>query len=305
MPASSALRARGTEADLDLDPFELLARWHTWMEVSGRYSTRTITQYWRRATTAVVEMLADPDRTSPRHPLAVDEDDVARFLRDLGRRGAAPTEYVKALRCFYGWCETRDMCRNPLARITPRKRKYGRAPYLTDAELTALLEAADEVDPRARWAIQLAYATGARAGSLVELEPSDVDWSDPRGPILSFRIAKGDKPYSVPLGPKGAEAARALADLIDYRPPRVVSRRPTLLGVGYNQFWKWVNEASRRAGVYSHPHLLRHTFGTKIARDPTVAEVTWIELMNHADGSLKRRYATAADEDMRAAVQAL
>jgi site-specific recombinase XerD len=297
--AQSALRTGGAEADLSADPFEVLARWRTWLEVSGRYSDVTIRLYWKRVSSSLCEMLSDPDRTSPRHPLAIDEDDVARFLRDLGRRGAAPTEHVKALRCFYAWCSAREMCRNPMARITPRKKKYGRAPYLTEEELQRILDAADEVDPRARWAIQLAYATGGRADSLVNVEPSDIDWSDPAGPMLSFRIAKADKPYSVPLGPKAQEAARRLLELMDYTPLRVKTRRPTLFGVGYNAFHKWVQDASRRSGVYVHPHLLRHTFGTVLARDAQVAEITWITLMNHQDGSMLRRYASAADSDLR------
>lgn len=79
-------------------------------------------------------------------------------------------------------------------------------------------------DLRSGWAIQLQYATITRAGSLLGVMPDDIRRSD-QGTSIRFRVAKGDKPYDVLLGPKGLEAVDELLALLDYTPTRILGSR--------------------------------------------------------------------------------
>src|SRR6185369_14152159 len=101
------------------------------------------------------------------------------------------------------------------------------APFLEEEEVARLAIAAAlhrPEDRRRPWGILLAYTTGARVESLCAVLPEDV-----RGGTISFRVAKGDKPYRNPLGPVGQVAADELLALRDYAPSRAGQRRDTLL----------------------------------------------------------------------------
>jgi integrase len=207
---------------------------------------------------------------------------------------------LKALRSFYGWAEDRGLCRSPVRHLKIPKKKYGPAASLSDEDLERLLVAADGIDPRTRWVLQLMYATGARVASICAVTPDDI-----QDGLIHFREAKFDKSYAVPLGAKGQEAVEHLMALLDYKAPRAKGRRPTLVGVGPAAVWHWTNVAGQAIGLRVYPHLLRHTFGTKLARDPTVSQIDWVTLMNHRDGSQLRRYASASAEGLRSAVDRL
>jgi integrase len=168
--------------------------------------------------------------------------------------------------------------------------KYGEAPALTDEELERVLTCAERLDPRARPTLELMYATGARVGSICEVLPEEVNLVRR---TIYFRIAKGDKPYTNPLGPRGMRAALKLLELRDFVPPRAGKRRPTLVGVAPVIVQRWAKEAGEMAGVRVWTHLLRHTFCERIANDPATPELVTVELMNWRDGAQLRRYASA------------
>ncbi|HXF71159.1 MAG TPA: tyrosine-type recombinase/integrase [Actinomycetota bacterium] len=279
----------------DGDPFVLIRRWQDFLEVSGRAGPNTRRQYRRYLLSFLADVLKDPRE--------ITEDEVVAYLAGLDGRGEMRGMTIRALRSFYAWAEERGLVANPVRRIKVPPRKYGPAPALSPAELERFLAAAGRLpDPRARPALELMYATGARVSSLCAVMPQDVDLERGR---IAFRVAKHGQPYAVPLGPRGLRAARELLELRDWRPRNVRERRPTLLGVGPFVVWRWCKAAGGLAGLEVHPHLLRHTFATRLAEDPRVDVRTWVELMNHRDASLLRRYAAASEERMRKAVEGL
>lgn len=277
------------------DFFEWLSRWDTWMELTGLALTTRV-QYRRCALNFFATVLVSPEHLT--------EEQVIDHLAALPARGSSRSALLRALRSFYRFTAERGLIgRDPVARLKPKREKYGPAPSLTRDEMENLLKAAETVDRRARWAIQFCYATGARVESLVNVEPDDLDlereW-------VTFRVAKNDDPYGVPLGHTALEAALELLDLMDYRPRRG-NHRGNLIGVGAQRFRGWLSEAAELAGITKrvHPHLLRHTYATRLSEDPSVAPRTWQELMNHKDMGQFRRYAAASDPSMRKAVAAL
>jgi len=82
-------------------------------------------------------------------------------------------------------------------------------------ERLAILRAASKLSTRDKAIVYLAMWTGARASSLAEAKLSKVKIGQRSGSI-EFDVAKGGKPYSVPLN---IEAREALAAWMKERPP--------------------------------------------------------------------------------------
>lgn len=288
------------------DVFDLVLRWQRTLHVSGRCNANTLRQYRRTLFRFLADVLADPDWLGERDPLALTEDDMVAYLDEIDPKGGRRAATIRALRSWYGWLAEREdaaglplVMRNPMRHIRPKDRKYGPAPSLSRTELDRALVAAERVDPRARWAIQLQYATACRAGSLVALVASDIEHTD-TGPVIHFRVAKNDDPYVVPLGTKAWEAAEGLLALRDYCPSRG-KRRDTLIGVGYSQYESWIKRTEDIAEIPLRSHLLRHTAITRLSENPEVDVRTIMALANWKDPRLLDRYAAKSDPNMRKA----
>jgi integrase len=278
------VRPEGATRDApELATFVLLRRWADWMEVSGRFSEKTWTQYRR----TMVRFIGDT--LIPLTELTAEE--VEFYLHGLPAKGQMRGQIIRTLQCFYRWASERDLIeKSPVRTLRVGSPKYGEAPYLTEEDLERVLKAAEKLDPRARPTLELIYATGARVGSMAGVLPEDIDL---RHETIHFRVAKGDRPYTNPLGPRGLKAARELLALIDYAPPRSDGRRPTLVGVASCIIQRWAKESGEIAGVKLWCHLLRHTYCERISNDPNTPEIVVVELMNWRDGAQLRRYAPA------------
>lgn len=275
------------------DVWAILSAWQTYLEVAGVCNENTRRQY-RRAALAV---MADTFRDLR----GFTEDDVVTYLATLPAQGQMRGMVLRALKSFYDWAAARGLCENPTTRLRVKKPKLGPAPTLTPEELERLFTAAEDVDPRARAAMELMYSTGARISSLIAVEFDDVTLGP--NPFITFRTAKGDRPYGVPLGHRGEKAARELLRLRDYVPRRG-KRSPTLVGVGAERFRQWCSAAGAASGIKINPHLLRHVFVSRLA-EANVDVRTVMELANWADPSQFRRYAAPSDLNLKSAVAVL
>jgi integrase len=226
-------------------------------------------------------------------PLSLDEDDLVAYLTDMPARGHSRSDVTRACRSFYGCAEERGLVRSPAKRITPQRIKYGPAPALSEEQVSRLIVAAANRNPRRGWAIVLLYATGARVGSFVNARPDDVRIDGDKS-WIDFRETKGGQPYRVPLGPQGREAARVLIETMP-------EDSETLVGVGRAAVEWWVRAAGEESGIRAWPHLLRHSFMTRLA-ERGVAPDVMRELANHRDYSQLARYITTSDERKRDAV---
>jgi integrase/recombinase XerD len=229
-------------------------------------------------------------------PMRVGVDDVTAYVAAQNGRGVSKGTIIKALRSYFGYLHERgDIAVNPAAELRVRKKKYLAPRALSEFELKRLEAAAFERDPRHGWAMRLMYATGARVESMSEVRPEDVDLRDS---TIAFRTAKGDKPYRVPLGNVGLEAAQQLLAL--HEP----ARGPTLLGVKPGTLWWWVSEAAKQSGVKASPHVLRHSFATHLRQKGADVEVVRT-LLNHKSLAVTQRYFEATEDEARAAVNLL
>lgn len=282
-------------ANAGLATFTMLRAWRDWMRNSGRYSETTQRQYVRYMTGFLGDVLIPLE--------ALTETDVITYLDALPAKGGMRGQVLRTLKCFYRFAVARGHVEDdPTWDLRIPRAKYGEAPALTPEDLEKVLTAAKSLDPRASPTLELMYATGARVGSICEVLPEEVNLVRQ---TIHFRVAKGDKPYTNPLGPRGMRAALRLLELRDFVPPRAGKRRPTLVGVAPVIVQRWAKESGEMAGVRVWTHLLRHTFCERIANDPATPELVTVELMNWRDGAQLRRYAAARMPLKREAVAGL
>jgi integrase len=276
------------------DAFALIRRWQAFLEASGRANANTRRQYRRAFVAFLADVCLDPRD--------VTEDDAVAWIAERSRlQGSLRPDTIRAARSFYRWAAARgEVERDPFAALPVPRHKYGRAPYLSPAELARVLEAARaHRDPRVAPTIELAYATAARVSSLCAIEAADVDLD---AGWITFRVVKGGGTHGVPLNDRARAAVLELIELADYTPVRG-RRRPTLIGVGRSRVEQWVGEVERASGVRVWPHLIRHTILTELAHDPSVPFIVTSRIAGHSDPRVTAEAYVGDDENaMRSAL---
>lgn len=278
-------------------PFTLIREWQVWLEVSSRAKANANTrrQYRRYLIAWMSDTLVDP--------LEVTEADLMLWARDVDRHGEMYGMTVRALKSFYRFAKHQGLVKkNPAKHLEIPNRDRLPPPMTSDEDLERFFTAAEPLDPRARPTLELIFATGARLGSIAGVLREDVDLDRA---VIRFRVAKNDDPYTLPLGKRGRRAAEQLLDLIDYMPPKVAQRRPTLIGVGPSRIWQWVHEASADSGVPVWTHRLRHEFAHRVANDPRLPHLVASKLMNHKDPRQLEVYALPFEKLEREGVEDL
>jgi integrase/recombinase XerC len=241
-------------------------------------------------------------------PKAVLPEDLRDYRQHLlAVRRASPATInrrVSALRAFFAYLVSRgEIPSNPAARLSGVRQARAAPKALSEAELRRLLrEARRSPNPLHRAVILLLAHTGLRASELCALRLSDVALSERKGKIVVR--GKGDKVREVPLN---AEAREALREWMAARPSvpedaLFIGRRGSLTPSGV---WRIVREYARRAGVEAHPHVLRHTFATRLLREAGADLVTVAELLGHESLNTTARYTRPSEADLEAAVERL
>jgi len=150
----------------------------------------------------------------------------------------------------------------------------------------------------------LAY-TGLRVAELCGLQEADVEMSKRKGAVMVR--GKGEKYRTIPLS---AETRRALREYLKVRPATRNSEEAVFVGqrgsLTESGVWRIVAKYAGLAGLEDvSPHVLRHTFATRLLRDAEADVVTVANLMGHADVRTTARYTTPTQADLEQAVEAL
>jgi site-specific recombinase XerD len=254
-----------------------------------QWSAATRRKYRYELVCFAVDYLIDHDLAL----LAASEADVLDYVASLPAHGSKRGDATRALKAFYGWAHTRHRDDDPSAALKIPRAKLTTAPTLSDDAARQLVDAANARELRRGAAITLALETGARVSSLVEIRAADLHVEPIEEAFVEIRVAKGDRPYRLPLT-QGARNAAVVLLALGHEP---------VLGVGAARFRQWVHEAERDAGLERvWPHLLRHHFARRVAESGDLE--AWRRAMNHSDLSQWPRYvAEEGDERIRKALR--
>lgn len=155
-------------------------------------------------------------------------------------------------------------------KVPPRRRKNREVrsrEYLTDKEVTALMDAARKTGRhghRDATLILVAYRHGLRVSEVIALRWDQVDLSQG---LLHVNRSKHGTPSTHPLGGPEIRALRRLQrDYPDTPYVFVTERKGPLTDSSVRKLVARVGEAAK-LGFPVHPHMLRHACGYKLAND--------------------------------------
>ena len=242
-------------------------------------------------------------------PEQLDRAAVRGFLAELHRLGqsrASAARKLAAVRTFFKYLRREEVIAGDPAALVPTPKREVRMPaHLSEAEMTALLGAADGDSPlgrRDRAILELFYASGLRLSELAGLDVDDVDLASKRARVLG----KGGKERIVPFNGSTAAALRAYLKVRQgpakaghyVRGVRLQADRREPLFQNYRGgrlttrsvdriVRRYVAASSTRLGI--SPHALRHSFATHLLQRG--ADLRAIqEMLGHARLSTTQRY---------------
>ena len=263
---------------------------------------------------------------SPTPPAQVTTFDVQKYRDHLvagDRKPASLNRALASLRTFFTWAvQAGHATTNPAREVNGIKQDPRTPKALTAQEVyrvqrqaavqrqLARIKAGDEITPtlvdavRDEALVNLLLYTGLRISECAALRVADVDLGDKDGTVV-VRSGKGRKYREIPLH---KEARKAVEGYLALRPTDqgealFVGQRGSL-GVRGIRFR--ITALGQAAGVDKlTPHVLRHTFGSRLLREAKADLVTVAALMGHASVATTAIYTQPTEADKAAAVAGL
>jgi integrase/recombinase XerD len=236
------------------------------------------------------------------------DDDVAGYMRDLSRRGRAPStrgRKLAAVRGYYRFLvgEGRSAV-DPTVLVDTPKKGLALPKALSFATIERLLEAPDRTTPLGRRdgaILEFLYGTGARVTEAVGVRLTNLDLD---GATVTL-TGKGDKQRVVPIGRHAREAIIAYLPIrLEMLDPRERSDVVFLNGRGRaltrQGMWAIVKRNARIAGIETaelSPHVLRHSAATHMIEGGADLR-TVQELLGHASISTTQVYTRVSPEHL-------
>ncbi len=187
-------------------------------------------------------------------------------VRPCGTQRAKATinRYRVSLKALFAWGEARwVVTRNPTAILKCRRHRALPPVILTEGEIQTLMvyPFTGKHADRDRAIITFLVTTGCRLGETVSLNTDDIDWDTGTVTLLH---AKGGDPDRIPVTEAALNALRLLAGGTLAGHP--LFRNASGNRLSMRQVQRIVANRCREAGITKPvtPHLLRHTFGTRL-----------------------------------------
>lgn len=163
------------------------------------------------------------------------------------------------LNSFFQWLVDNEyLQRNPCAKVDKIKYQQHRRKAMSPYDLEYIRR--NTADIREKALIDFFFSTGMRVGECAAVQLTDIDWSN-RSVLI--RHGKGDKERLVFFN---AEAEVSLKEYLGTRMDDCsglfVSKRKPFHQIKEHALEDIIKKVSRRTGVESYPHKLRHTFAT-------------------------------------------
>jgi len=293
------MRESGTTSEtVTTVPGELLAAYRDELERSGlapatrRSYARGVAQFLEYCSVSGVHRLPLSDGLAA-------EQAARDFRRELKARGLAPETLNGRLAAASDYCRRSGLGVPKIA----RERVPERAPKaLDEAELRSLLRSLERYGtPRDRAAVALMVFAGLRVSEVAALDTGDLELSARRGAVR-VRRGKGDLERRVPLP---AEARAALEAYLDERGRGLGPLFPGPVGrASQRSLHRRVARMGSVAGLELYPHLLRHTYITRLVRGG--ADLVLVaELAGHRRVETTRSYCRPSEADAERVVEGL
>lgn len=225
-------------------------------------------------------------------------------LRERNMATASLTRKVSTIRSFYKFLVREGKIESsPLVGLVAPKRERRLPHILSEDELTAIIESADETTPRSlrnRAILELMYASGVRLSEVVGVDLRHLDLEER---TLLVR-GKGNKERIVLLG---SQAERAVRRYLAKGRPRLATGAEAALFVNRDgkrlsgrSIEKIVRQHALKAGLDQRvwPHLLRHSFATHLLDGGADLRVVQ-DLLGHASAQTTQIYTHVTEERQR------
>jgi len=206
------------------------------------------------------------------------------FLLKYGMDARTVARKLSSLKSFFkGLKKMGVISENPAETIKTPKIKKHLPGFLSYDQIKKALEIDD---PRNRAIMEILYSCGLRAGELVGLNISDIDFNRDEVKIKG----KGDKQRIVPLGRAAKDAVLKYIDVrksnvpqlfLNYRGGRLTTRSIQYI------VRKHLMKLARAAGT--NPHILRHSFATHLLENGADLRAVQ-ELLGHSSLSTVQIY---------------
>lgn len=243
---------------------------------------------------------------------AVRTDDLTDFLatqRHEGISARSIARRVSAIRMFFRFAGV-ELKReaDPALHLQPPKLSQPLPDYLTDEQVTSLLEAPTGTAPlilRDRAILHTLYATGARVSEVCGLTLNRLHLDSG---YLSVR-GKGNKERVVPIGKLAVEVVRVYLELgrprLLKRPVDFVYLSKSGKRLSRTRVWDLVKIYAQQAGLRAsdvHPHTLRHCFATHMLENG--ADIRSVqEMLGHVSISTTQVYTHVDQKRLRSVMQ--
>ncbi len=224
---------------------------------------------------------------NPKDWKEVEPEDIEEFLLDLKRRGLADSTIARkysSLRSFFEFHVNRgNIDTNPVNIIDRPGVTEPETEYLTEEQVDKLLEVADNV--RDKLLIHLMVTSGLRVGEVTALNIGDI-----KNDMIYVRNGKGGKARQVPLHPHTKEL------LEEYLEIRKGKTNALFVNKNYGRFSTWgISLVLKKWGKYIdvdiNPHMMRHTFATRVYEKSGHDLLATQKLLGHARVETTQRYA--------------
>lgn len=157
----------------------------------------------------------------------------------------------------------------------------------------------------------LMLEAGLRVGEVVELKLSDLYFnSEPvKSIFVSAEVAKNNKERRIPVSTRLYNALKEyrlrLTPLqLQFVPALAFCRPNSLNSISTRQVERFISGAARKSlGRPIHPHMLRHTFATKLMRLTNIRVVQ--ELLGHKRLTSTQVYTHPNQEDLKSAIDGM
>ena len=202
-------------------------------------------------------------RDVPKSYMDITPNDIRMYLYQYKATHNGSDAYMENIRItlnsFFQWLVDNEyLQRNPCAKVDKIKYQPKRRKAMPSYDLEYIRR--NTANVREKALIDFFFSTGMRVGECAAVQLSDIDWSN-RSVLI--RHGKGGKERLVYFN---AEAEVSLREYLGTRtddcPGLFVSKRKPFHQIKEHALEDIIKKVSRRTGVESYPHKLRHTFAT-------------------------------------------